>query len=248
MHKRGIVGQLRRGRLVAGIALLGSTIGWQGVLTADTILESTLRSDFNDIAPIPAGCGGPAASIALSSSNGLTVDATDATGGIGINQQSPSGCPGLGWNGNFAPAEYLIWTGDNAGFNWGVGPITVAFSRPVSGVGTQFQTDGFGNFTARIQIYDGATLLDGFTENGDSTSAADGSAIFLGAIDSTGANITSAQLSLSVANPGGRIGDFAVNRISLLDGAQPSAPEPGTLALASICLLALGSAWPRRRV
>ncbi len=75
-----------------------------------------------------------------------------------------------GWSGNFAPGTALLWTAS-------AGPdITLTFAQPVYGAGAQIQADYFGAFTAEV-IVNGTQH---FTETGNSTSAGDNSAIFIG--------------------------------------------------------------------
>jgi hypothetical protein len=197
---------------------------------ADSVAISTSRSGFNDTASWSGTCASNLASTSSTSSNGVTVTATDATGGIATDIQSPPGCSYGGWNGNFAPGDALVYSANDFGTG-SSGPITLSFSSPVSGIGTQFQSEDFGSFTAVIQLYDGSTLLGTFTENGVSGSGGNNSAVFLGGIDSTGANITSAVLS--VTNTASGRDDFTVNQVSLVD-----APEPGTISLLAIGLMA----------
>jgi hypothetical protein len=42
---------------------------------------------------------------------------------------------GNGWAGNFAPNDFVLWTG---GAN---GPITISFASPVFGAGAQIQSN-----------------------------------------------------------------------------------------------------------
>lgn len=91
---------------------------------------------------------------------------------------------------NYGPSNtaYALWT-------QGAGALT--FNLPgFSGIGTTVMSDvaaGYGTpFTASLSLYNGSTLLGSFSQTSD-----DGSPIYLGAVDSTGANITSAVLQLT---------------------------------------------------
>lgn len=91
---------------------------------------------------------------------------------------------------NYGPSNtaYALWT-------QGAGALTVNLPG-VSGIGTTVVSDvatGYGTpFTASLSLYNGSTLLGSFSQTSD-----DGSPIYLGAVDSTGANITSAVLQLT---------------------------------------------------
>ena len=201
---------------------------------ADSLNMVTNSASFNDTATWPGGCATSLASITTTSTNGVTVSAADDTngsGGIAEDIQKAPGCSYGGWGGNFAPGATLIYSANDFGAG-ASGPITLTFSSPVSGVGTQFQAEDFGTFTAVLSLYDGNTLLDTFDENGLSNGNADNSAIFLGGIDSSGADITSAVLS--VTNTASGRDDFAANQISLVE-----TPEPTSILLLAVGLAAL---------
>jgi hypothetical protein len=67
--------------------------------------------------------------------------------------------------------------------------------------------DFFGSFTAKLQVFDGTTLLGTVTEAGTSTSNGDGKAIFIGAKDQSGPNITKVVFSIVGSN------DFAIDTL-----------------------------------
>lgn len=139
------------------------------------------------------------------------------------------------WTGNFAPGDRLLWT-DQAGY------FSIAFDNPVFGAGAQFQTDIFGSFTAQLDVYDGfGVFITQFLLPGNSTPSGDNSAIFLGVLD-TSASIGRIDYSISLVP----LGDFAINQLDIVTGDVEAVPEPGTLALISVGLLAMRARHRRR--
>ncbi|MHB1937364.1 MAG: PEP-CTERM sorting domain-containing protein [Acidobacteriaceae bacterium] len=170
------------------------------------------------------------------STGGIGVTGTFAgEGGGQIRQEGPSS----GWNGNFNPGDYVLW-------NLGNGPDTLSFNQGVSMAGAAIQTDFYGAFTAQIQAFDGTNLLGAFTENGNSNTNNDGSAIFLGLQDSTGANINS--IVFSVTSCSLNCSDFAIDTL-YLNGSNnvPVIPEPSSIVLLGTGMLALFGLISMRR-
>lgn len=156
----------------------------------------------------------------LSNSGAVTATVTNPTGNFfRFNQNN-------GWNGNFAPGDALLFT------NFTAGPIDINFNIPVFGAGAQIQQNTFGAFTGTIDIFaaDDTTLLASFSLPGNSNSAGDNSAIFLGGLD-TSATIGRIVLDIAGTN------DFAINRLSLVTTA--AVPEPSTLLLLVAGLLGI---------
>jgi hypothetical protein len=164
----------------------------------------------------------------------LTVSMV-ATGNFERRDQS------LGWNGNFAPGDALLWTNTSNNSN---NPISVFnFDVGVAAVGTQIQANFFGGFVARIEAFDaGNNSLGFFTVNGLSTWAGDNSAIFLG-VRSTTTPI--ARIAFSLDSASSNLADFAINRLDF-DSNLTVIPEPATLAVFG--LMAAGVFGVRRRM
>ena len=221
------------------VAVLGINVA-----AADVIVASTSRAGFGNDSVDWAQEGMCQAALAnpfsATSAQGLTVTVTSS--GLGFEGssltktvQEPPGCPVGGWNGNFAPDAPVI-------YNESTGPVALTFSSPISGVGAQFENLLLSDFTAEIDAYNGSTLLGSVTEDGNGTTAADNSAIFLGIEDLTGADITSVIFAMSPDTPDPN--GFAFNNLSLID----SAPEPASFVLFGTALLGLSLRRRRKRV
>jgi len=127
---------------------------------------------------------------------------------------------GNNWGGDFNSGEWGVWTRNH-------GPLTVSFGNSYNFAGAYFQPNIFGSFTVKLQVYNGGTLLGSVMESGTSTSNP-GTALFIGALDRTGPNITKVIFSeVSTTNPN----DFAIGTMYL------GAPEPGTMVLLGTGLL-----------
>jgi hypothetical protein len=96
------------------------------------------------------------------------------------------------WTGTrFTAGHSLLWSSD-AG-NGGSGPVTLTFSKSVSGAGALVQADLPGAFTGEIQVYNGTTLLATYTVASDTA----GDPVYLGALDESGPNINKVVFSLT---------------------------------------------------
>jgi hypothetical protein len=138
---------------------------------------------------------------------------------------------GIGWAGNFAPGEKLLWS---LGAN---GPMTFLFNSLIQGFGLQIQANFFGPFTAELEAFDASNLsLGSVTLAGNSTADGDDSAIFIGVLSSA-IDIQSVVVKVPVAfsNPQ----DFAING-PRIQTEGTVVPEPASMALAGAALLGLG--------
>jgi hypothetical protein len=118
----------------------------------------------------------------------------------------------------FSAGDSLIWTAD--GGNSGNGPVTLSLGTSVSGAGALLQEDAPGMFTAKIQVFNGATSLGSFSESSD----VNGDPIYIGVKDTSGANINKVIFSVtSTTGAGGDITDFAIDALRL---NKPSAATP----------------------
>ena len=168
--------------------------------------------------------------------------AVTSAGGLGasVTTDDPSGLvrvdEGNSWVGNFTVGDHLI-TNNQLAF----APLTIDFATPISGAGAKIQLDSSGPFTASIEAFSGSTSLGTFMEDGNSTSLEDGSAIFIGVLDTT-PSITS--LVFGIENPPSFQGDFAID--SLLINTS-SVPEPTSSVMAMFAIaVGLGIWWRMR--
>lgn len=148
---------------------------------------------------------------------------------------------GLGWgppSGTFAENDALVWAFDT-GSNSGTGPVTFTLPNAGYGVGASVQADNPGQFTAKLQLFNGLVSLGSVTLTSDVA----GDAIFLGALDTSGSNVTSATFSLTAAQSnssvGNNLGDFAIDTLNINEVAGAT-PEPASFLLMGSALLGLG--------
>jgi hypothetical protein len=210
--------------LAGALAPLSLLFLFVGSAAADTVVETTSPTGADSVVWSQLGAiDTTVASISATSLNGVGVTSPDAVEVFTNGTTAP-------WFGNFSPGEYVIFT-------LGASTLTLDFSEGVSEVGAQIMANDFGSFTGQIQAFAGGTLLGTFSEGGVSNNNNDGSAIFLGARDSTGANITSAVFTAGTSTDG-----FAIGTLNLDDSptsAPTPSPEPTTLLMMASGLAAV---------
>jgi hypothetical protein len=199
------------------------------LVTTASALASNDSIDWGQLGPDSTSLP---SSTAVTSAGGLKASVTtdDPSGLVRVDE-------GLSWIGNFTVGDHLI-TNNQFAFS----PRTIHFASPIKGAGALIQLDSSGPFTATIQAFAGTTRIGSFTEDGNSTALEDGSAIFIGALDTVPA-ITS--LVLGIDNPPPFGGDFAID--SLLLNTSGSVPEPTSFALWMLAAPAGLGFWRRVR-
>jgi hypothetical protein len=184
--------------------------------------------DWGQLAPSIAVLTNP---VDVTSTGGLGAVVNGGGGNIFTDQQ------GNPWDGNFAPGDFLIGTGQvNA-----AAPIDITFAHPVSGFGAQMGYNLISGapvaFTEEIKLFDvGGGMIADYTATGEMDTAADNSAVFIGALDTT-ADIARVEFSTPTTGIGGVDGSFAINQVSLVD----SVPEPATWAMMMLGFGSLGA-------
>ena len=136
--------------------------------------------------------------------------------------------------------DNVLFTGDNAKFAdpayTAATSFEVDFGAAIAGLGLQIQSNAYSAFNATLSVYNGLTLLGTFNVSGTSSSAADGSAPFLGA-RSDAVDITRAIFSISTGDTELDAFGLGVNRLLVTDvpfRQDATVPEPGTLTLMGI--------------
>jgi PEP-CTERM motif len=161
---------------------------------------------------------------------------TGLVGLVGTGQGFYNLQQGVSWGGNFANGMGLVYNGGLFGNT--PTDITLTFDQAESGVGAFIQSDYFGPFLATITLYDVNYQLLGTFSAGGTSDGNVGTALFIGAFDSTDP-IWAAQFN--VVDLYGN-DDFAIGTAKL--GA--AVPEPESLFLIGSALLGL-AAFIRRR-
>ena len=201
-------------------SLFAATICRADSMLPVTTLGAQNANDFVHWSQLGADATVLGASFGATSVNGLSITVTL----VGPSSLLAIECPQLlcSWNGvGFNAGDALIWTSDLG--NSGNGPLTLSLGTSVSGVGALIQADGPSQFTAQVQVFNGGTSLGTFPV----TSNTNGDATYVGVIDQTGANISSAVFSITSCE--GACTDFAIDTVNLKTSAITS-PTPTATA------------------
>lgn len=223
-------------KLAALAAILGGVLAHADVIVPvtspaglgsnETVTWNQLGSD-GTIIPNPF--------TAISSTSDVISGSFAGTGGLVADV-------GVGWgpaSGTFATNDALVWAFNNT-TNSGTGPVTFTLPSAAFGVGASLQADSPGQFTAKLELFNGALSLGFVTATSDSA----GDAFFLGALDTTATNVTKATFSLTAAqtnsNVNNNLGDFALDTLYIHKAAVTVVPEPASFLLIGSALMSLG--------
>ena len=202
-----------------------------GVARADTlqqITSSATQAANDSLSWTQKGADGTVLPVSFTATtalaNSVTVDLAAANSVVSVVCTATT----CSWTGTgFTAGHSLLWTSD-AG-NGGSGPVTLLFSKSVSGVGALIQADLPGAFTGEIQLYNGSTLLGTYTVASDTA----GDPVYLGALDDSGPNINKVVFSLTSC--ASLCTDFGLDTVNV--NAATAAPavtlSPTSLAFAT---------------
>ena len=145
---------------------------------------------------------------------------------------------GRGTDGAFFPGEALMCS------DVILGSMTLSLDEPVAGLGFQIQNNQLGAYNARMEAFDVAGhSLCVFWEAGVSTTAGDGSTIFLGLLGSQ-ANVSRVVFETTWPPSHGAFHDFVIGHVALVSRV----PEAATMVLNLVVLAGAGAhlVWRQR--
>lgn len=208
---------------VIALTFLVATTAWADTLKLITSLSSQNANDSLNWSQ--QGVDGKILAASFSGKTALGSTVTVSLAGANsvvsvVCLASPCSWTGLG----FTKGNSLLWTSNAV--NGGNGPVTLTFAKPVAGLGALVQADLPGAFTAKIQVFNGATSLGSVT-----VASSTGNATYIGVLDQTGANITSAVFSLTACAT--TCTDFAVDTVAVNAAAPKVQLSTTSLTFAS---------------
>ena len=177
----GRKGQRRFGLVPLMVALILSGVYASASITFVSSLGALGANDQVDWDQFSVGSN-PGSPLSATSADGLGVTASN-NDIFSIYQQS--GSLPYDWAGNFSPGDVVLAQNINdiGSVNQ---PLTLTFGSGVSGAGFQVEPAYYGTFTVELDVYSTSSVLLGSQlYNGTSAGTGDGSAIFIGALDST---------------------------------------------------------------
>jgi hypothetical protein len=220
--------------LIAGLGLLTATGSIESakaliLVTDAAALGAVDAIDWSQTGPSGATFSSP---LNVVSAAGVNASVSSAQGILQTSTENTTE-----WFGNFPNSQRVLTTA-------GYGPdITLTFAAPVMGVGAQLQSAAYGSFVGHMTVYgQNNNVIGSFSENGNSTDANDGSAIFLGLLDST-ADIFKVTYTLDSATFAQNY--FAVGTVDLA-GPVAAVPEPSTWTMMILGFAGLGFLGYRR--
>jgi hypothetical protein len=175
---------------VVALSLIGVIVAQADTL--QQITSSSAQGANDSLAWSQKGADGTVLAASFTATTAITNSVTVSMGAANSIISVVCTANPCSWTGTgFTSGHSLLWSSD-AG-NGGSGPVTLTFSKSVSGVGALVQADLPGSFTGEIQVYNGATLLATYTVASDAA----GDPVYLGALDQSGPNINKVVFSLT---------------------------------------------------
>ena len=168
--------------------------------------------------------------------NTITITFGGLGGGTsGLTSVQCPAAPSCSWTGGFNAGNTLVWAFDGTN---GSGPLDLSFGNAVSGAGLALQSDAPGSFTGTVQVqFTDSTFSIVYSVASDLA----GDPVFLGLVDTTGANITKVifDVTNSVSDH-----DFASDTLYSVNPGGVT-PEPASFILFGTGLA--GFAWKKLR-
>ena len=185
--------------------------------------------DWSNLGPLPSSVSSGVA-VPIAGLAGSTMTISTATGLPARTLSNCSSGGSCGWYGNFASGASVLWMGGTYNGSTGEwapnGPLTISFNSPQRGLGFQIMADELGPFTATVCAYSSTNALLGCVPfSGNSSVAADGSAVFIGLYDDA------AEISRVTVDAGGTLypHDFAVGQVYVDGTRRPLVPASVTV-------------------
>jgi hypothetical protein len=173
------------------------------------ISQVTSPSNLLANSTVSIGSLGSSGTIIASGSTATTSSGSSVTFTAGSSLYSME--QSLNWTGNFSPGDDLV-------YSWGNTSITINPSELVQGAGLQIQSGTLGTYYAQLSAIDSAgNTLGSVIGTGTSTTAGDGSALYLG-LSSTAYDID--KLVVQLLSPTPKLGKFSIGNIGLVEGAS----------------------------
>lgn len=199
---------------VAVVAVAGSVLPSFAGITQVTSPSSLLSNSTVSIGSLGSSGTTIASGSAATTSSGTSVTFTSTTSLFSMEQ-------GVNWSGNFSSGDDLI-------YSWGNTSITIDPSQLVQGAGLQIQSGALGTYYAQLSAVDSSgNTLGSVTGIGSSTTAGDGTALYLGLLSNT---YDIDKLVVKLLSPTPKLGKFSIGNIGLVEGAYGvvAAGSPGS--------------------
>lgn len=223
------------GLAVAALLAGGRPAAAQTQVSSRAALGGNDTLDWGVAGPSFANLGNP---FSVTSNGGIGVTVSKSSGTFRRMTQDASQNTTGSWLGNFAAGDSVLWT--DTTLTGGPGPVDITFGAAVGGAGLQVMANIDGAFDGTIDAFDAANnpIFHG-TFAGFGSNLQDNSAVFVG-VKNNIANIKRLRINAGT-------GDFAVNKLSLVQDSAAVVPEPASLALALPGVLPIGLMALRRR-